>query len=346
MNTLGIYPKGSKILLVGPYPPPLGGVSVYVKRLKKLLDKRGHQTDVFFTSKKYKSKMKNSIKLFLLFYRNNYDIINIHGYFRAYILMIFLGKYIKKYDIFYTGHNPRIFDNKNKFTRYFIKKFIEKLDYLILVADHVLENLKENNVKLPSKLIVQHAFLPPPFEEEDRIIRSYSLETNNFLSKQKPLIIANAWQIKFYQNMDLYGLDLCVELTCRLKKSFPKIGLLFALANNHVNADYIRKIKNRINILGIKDNFHFMTGQKELWPLFKKADLSIRPTATDGDAISIRESLHFNCPVVASDAVQRPKNTTIFKSRDVDDLYLQVSKILDSDKIELQNSICVSVNNC
>ena len=140
--------------------------------------------------------------------------------------------------------------------------------------------------------------------------------------------MANAWKIKFYQNTDLYGIDLCIELTARLKKSYPEIGFLFALANKNANANYFSKMNDRIGELGIKDNFHFMTGQKVLWPLLKRADLSIRPTATDGDAISIRESLYFKCPVIASNVVNRPEGTITFKSRNINDLYLKVTKIL------------------
>jgi hypothetical protein len=44
----------------------------------------------------------------------------------------------------------------------------------------------------------------------------------------------------------------------------------------------------------------------------QRADLSIRPAATDEDAISLREALYFNCPVIASDVVRRPKGTILF----------------------------------
>jgi glycosyltransferase involved in cell wall biosynthesis len=329
MNIIKIYPKKSKVLLVGPVPPPLGGVSVHVKRLYEILKKEGYEVDIFFISRKHKSVFLSSIKLIKLIYLNNYDIIHIHGYYRAFILVIFFGRYIKKYCLLFTAHNPRLFENKTKLNQIIIKYFIKNLDCLIAVASHILENYKKNKVKLPGRYLVQNAFLPPPLEEEDKIFHNYDHATKKFILTHKPLIISNAWKIIFYKNTDLYGLDLCVELTSRLKKNFPKIGLLFALANKHVNADYVNYLYNRFKELGIEENFHFMTGQKELWPLFIKADLSIRPTATDGDALSIREALYLNCPVVASNVVKRPKGTVLFKYRDIDDLYCRVSDILD-----------------
>lgn len=330
MDILGIYPSSSKILLVGPYPPPLGGVSVHIKRLKKLLDFYRNKTECFYKSNKFKSRIIDSIKLFKLLYLNDFDIIHIHGYFRAYILVIFLCRIFKNYAIYYTAHNSRLFENKNIISKFFIKCFIKRLDYLVVVYRRILENYEQNKVKLPDKILVRNAFLPPPIEDYDRIFESYSKDTKKFLSEKKPIILANAWKISFYKNMDLYGLDLCIEVASQIKKMFPQLGFLFALANKDYNSHYIAQMKELIEEKGIKENFHIMTGQKELWPIFKRADLSLRPTATDGDALSIRESLYFNCPVIASDVVKRPEKTITFKSRDIGDLYSKVIKILGS----------------
>ncbi|MCA1594026.1 MAG: hypothetical protein LC754_15510, partial [Acidobacteria bacterium] len=35
-----------KILLIGSYPPPLGGVAVFIKRYKRKLEGEGHTVDV------------------------------------------------------------------------------------------------------------------------------------------------------------------------------------------------------------------------------------------------------------------------------------------------------------
>ena len=50
-NYLNIYRKDDKILLVGVYPPPLGGVSVHIYRLLKLLKKNKFNINLFDTSK-------------------------------------------------------------------------------------------------------------------------------------------------------------------------------------------------------------------------------------------------------------------------------------------------------
>jgi glycosyltransferase involved in cell wall biosynthesis len=223
-----------------------------------------------------------------------------------------------------------MFENKNAISKYFIKGFVKRLNYLIVVSKHVLEHFEENKVKLPDKILVKNAFLPPPLEDYNRIIDTYSKETKKFLSEKKPIIIANAWKISFYKNIDLYGLDLCIDLASHIKKTFPQLGFLFAVANDKFNSKYIAEMEDRIKNEGLKHNFHIMTGQKELWPLFKRADLCIRPTMSDGDALSIREALYLKCPVIASDVVPRPNGTILFKSRNIEDLCANAMKILQT----------------
>ena len=87
-------------------------------------------------------------------------------------------------------------------------------------------------------------------------------------------------------------------------------------------------MKKKINDLNLGENFYLMTGNVILWPLFRKVDLMIRPTTSDGDAISVREALFFNCPVIASDVTSRPKDVIIFKNRDIMDLYKKCREIL------------------
>lgn len=329
MELLDNYPENSKILLIGSFPPPLGGVSVHVKRLSQQLSKKGCEVRIIDFEKQPGMKSIIFLKLIKLAFIANYDIIHIHTSNLLIDLMLLILRYFRGYKIYYTHHNPRVLSNISGIKKYFIKGLIRHLDLLVLVSGQILSIYEQDQIILPKNVLVKNAFLPPSLSEECSIIETYSDETKDFVETHKPLLIANAFKIIFYNNMDLYGLDLCVELVHKLKIDFPKIGFLFALADETVNTDYLIEMKNKIIERDIKHNFHFMSGQKELWPLFRKADISIRPTITDGDALSIRESLYFNCPAIASDAVKRPKGTITFKNRDISDLLLCVTNLLN-----------------
>jgi glycosyltransferase involved in cell wall biosynthesis len=336
MEILDLYPKTAKILFIGPYPPPLGGVSVHLKRLINILRRDKYQVKIFNTAGDYGSRIRKIISLFREIYFNDYDIVHTHVLSNRIAFLLLFLKSLKNFEIFLTDHNPRFFNDQPTFTQFFLKIFIRNLGCLVLVGEHISESYKRNSIRLPDQVIVKNAFLPPPLEEENVIMRTYSDETKDFIKNRKPLILSNAYQITLDQGFDVYGLDLCVGLVSRLKDHFPNVGLLFALANELANKEYLGLIERRIRELNIQISFHFMTGQKELWPLFKMADLIVRPTLTDGDAISVREALFFNCPVIASNVVKRPKGTICFKSRDIDDLYRLTYQLLLAEDMHLK----------
>ena len=105
-------------------------------------------------------------------------------------------------------------------------------------------------------------------------------------------------------------------------------------------------MKNKITTIGIDKNFIFITQNYQFYPILMASDLFVRPTNTDGDAISIREALHFRIPSVVSDAVPRPKGTNLFKNRDIHSFTIKVENILENyetnkrelEKLELENN--------
>ncbi len=54
----------------------------------------------------------------------------------------------------------------------------------------------------------------------------------------------------------------------------------------------------------------------------------LRTTWYDGDAISVREALHFGVPVIASDNGMRPEGTHLIPARDLEALVAAAEKIL------------------
>lgn len=199
--------------------------------------------------------------------------------------------------------------------------------------ENFIKKLKVKN----KNIFVKNAFLPPPIEEENKIIKTYKSELVDFINVKKPLIVANGSFLNFYNNIDLYGLDLCIELTAKLKKNYPNLGFIFALANENKNASYLKKMMLRIKKFNIEDNFYFLTGYKELWPIFKKADLLVRPTNVNGDSISIREALYFKTPVIASNVTLRPKSCYLFENRNLNDFYIKCKKLLNKKMKKINN---------
>jgi glycosyltransferase involved in cell wall biosynthesis len=68
----------------------------------------------------------------------------------------------------------------------------------------------------------------------------------------------------------------------------------------------------------------------------RRCDLMVRPTTSDGDSNAIREALHLNLPVVASDCVQRPDGVITYPMQEDHALAATVTRVLNDLEGERQ----------
>lgn len=313
-----------KILLIGPLPPPIGGVSVYLSRHKRQLERDGHDVSVLDPTKM--SRVAYLARL-LLVPLGRYDLITDHVQSFYVMLILFLTGMAGRTEV--VDGNWRQLENWGGWKLRLCGAFLRRCKGVVLAGGHLASYYREHGISLPEgKVRVLNPFIPPPLEDEESILKTYPAEVKEFAANRRPLIVANAFQIVFYRGVDLYGLDMCVEVVAALKESYPRVGLIFAVAEVGDLA-YFEKIQRRIDELGIEDNFFFLTGQRELWPLFRRADLMVRPTCSDAYGISVAEALHLGCQAVASDVCERARGTLTFANRDAEDFLLKCRQALD-----------------
>jgi len=143
------------------------------------------------------------------------------------------------------------------------------------------------------------------------------------------VLCANAYQIREYKGQDLYGLDLCVELIAQLTyQSDVKAAFVFVVSRDAKGSQLYATAQKVIKDRGLEDRFCLYNGPVDFVTLMTQCDLVLRPTNNDGDAVTIREALYFGLPVIASDAVQRPPGTILFRNRDVKDLMRRTVDVL------------------
>ena len=90
--------------------------------------------------------------------------------------------------------------------------------------------------------------------------------------------------------------------------------------------EYLQLIRE----LRLEDHVLLTCASLSFVKLINDADIVLRPTCTDGDALTIREALYLNKPVVASDVVTRPEGAITFKNRDMFDLCAKVTNLLNN----------------
>lgn len=323
-----------KIALIGPYPPPYGGVSIYIQRLKRRLEEEGIKYLAYDTSGIHEG-VKNTVNIrmvkkrfFGYFFVPKENIVHLQCseyspkfLFKAVLLALFGKKVIITY------HNWR---REIKYVGLLGKLLVELaskfISCFIAVGPHIRRNLINLGFN-PERIEIIPAYITPSVREED--INAIPENIWNFIDSHSPVISANASRIDFYNNQDRYGIDMCIDLCANLKREYPKIGFVFCLPDIGDHS-YFHKMKRRIKGKAIEKNFLFQTKTYQFYPILIKSDVFVRPTNLDGDAISIREALYFKIPSVASDVCWRPEGTILFKSRDTDDFISKIKDVLNN----------------
>jgi len=300
----------NKVLLIGSMPPPIGGVTIHIDRFVNLYNGEKYQVAVFDIKKRTLFKKEKYTKniFTIFFYYITARIIHIHisnDYVKTFVA-IFAKLFFKK--VVYTHHNS-IVKNKKVF-----KKMYKFCDKVILVND---KDIDKNLIDIKKTEVVP-AFLPPyKFE-------SLPVEIESELKKYNTIISTNCYLYNLFNKKHVYGFDLIVDAFYKLSKDGKIENTLLILVDpSGTTKEFVYDLLKGLHfgtnkVLQVTQKIDFVS-------LVKKSDITIRATRTDGDSLSIRESLYLNIPIIASDVTVRPEGTILFKDDDSDDL---ASKIL------------------
>lgn len=325
------------IIIIGPIPPPIGGVSVHISRLHEKIKLTYNTITVDSTRVRISFILRFLIIIFKIIFSHKKYIIHNHvsrirfNYFVSKICKVLKIKYVQSY------HSFRI-DTRdlNKINKYFLQKTLFNSDEVIVVNENIKKDILDFYHSNSLSIQVIPAFIPyvekSIYKDNDKYIQNLKLD--KFTVDHKYIISANAYKISFYNNQDLYGIDLCIELMRKIKNKYnDEVGFIFMLPQV-TEKRYFDELNNKILNYEVNNNFIFVNETVELVPLFKYIDIFIRPTNTDGDSISVREALYEGVPTIASDIVSRPDGVITFKNRNIDDLLRKTIFVLDNLKEE------------
>jgi glycosyltransferase involved in cell wall biosynthesis len=322
-----------KVALVGPYPPPYGGVSIHIQRLHGQSAADDIISTVFDNSRHVKkvrgvlnlSRFWNWPRILL----SRQDIIHVHTTSTHWLIpafFLFLAR-LKGIKFVLSYHSLR-YDLRDfgLIGRRMIRVILRLASHCIATNHEIKERLISLGAK-PENITVIPVFLPPVIKESE--INEIPQIAWDFIDSHKPVISASAFRIVLFEGIDRYGIDMCIELCAGLKSACPEIGLIFCLPEIG-DLDYFNELKRRIVEKGIEENFLFQTKPCQFYPVLMKSDLFVRPTNTDSYGISVAEAVYFKVPAIASDVCQRPAGTVLFKNRDTEDFISRVKIVWDN----------------
>lgn len=339
--------KKKRILIISPFPPGIGGVSVSSQRLfDRLITEKDFNVKKYSLSTKNKSvigfKIGIMIKFIFMFIyiciAKKFDVIHFNnsGILRRKIISKIIPIITPKSKIIFTIHGD------------IVNLLKEDSDLSCLdCADSIIAVKKGDAKYFPVKYrkIVHEipAFIFPDINKNIDL----PLSLKSFFNTNKKIIVMNGAMIFDNNYFDLYGFQDSIDLYYLLKNKHYDIKLLMLkigiikddISKKYYN-DFLDQIKDDPDIKLFDSNIEF-------WPILLKSDIYLRPTKTDGDALSIREALFLKKTVIATDVVERPEGVISYNN--MTDLLektisvLETPKLYDS-KIKQKDFYCEIIN--
>lgn len=315
-----------KIINIGKVPPPIGGVTTFIKRLKYYLDKNNID-NMFIDISGIDTERKRSEGYLCL------------GVFRAFVKILQAPKSVIMFhtakpqmlaaaSVLSIKHRIVIFvHGETTITvsvhRGIWRKALANIDYFLTPTEELKDKLGVHFPEMKRRVISVPFIL---FPEKSKNLSDQSVIA--LKNKVDYLLGIYACELKFYKGLDLYGLDMAIELIHSLRQKGYNVGLIMLLpdiSNHEFYISLCRKIKE----LKLEDYIvRIEKAIEDASSLYRLIDLYIRPTNTDGDAFSIWESLYVKTPVLASDITVRPEGCILFESRNQEAFNDRAEKVL------------------
>lgn len=325
----------------GFYPPPIGGISIYCKRLIEKLYAKDETVIMrnFISSKSgcvYVVDVKNKLFEFLKLPFASKKLI--HAQFTNFFLLMLLYLFGGRHNIVLTLHNRRLI-LLNGWKKMIVNRLLRRVKFLIYNDPTYTSLLREKFDVDEKKIVILPTYMPPSKEE----FKGLDCDIATFLSEHKYTISANASKVICNVYGDVYGIDQMIYLMDRLvNKKRMDVGLVFCVSEIF-SQEYYNQCREKIKELGLERNFLFVIQSSvngfEVWAA---TDLFLRPTMTDMEGVSVKEALQFGTPVVASDVCKRPQEAVLYKTGNAEDLFEKVYPLLQQKpRVIYTPEICV-----
>ena len=325
--------KEMRILIVGDYPPPHGGISTHVLSVADRIKRLGGEVEVLDIGVNRRvcrhgcvpvKGYVDYIRKVLRYLKRGYLIhIQTNGHNTKSWVLVLVSSLLAKFSCspcittLHSGITPSFLEHTSYVHRFVIRLSLKMNGKMICVSDSIREAI-ERLEKRPDRLCVIPAFVG----DIEREI-AFCGRAAKFMEEHSPVISTVA---HFSAE---YGIPLIINAVQQLKMELPRVGLLLIGEGDEKNEieTYVNERSLQNNFLALKSLNH----GKCLYSI-RHSDLFVRPSLVDGDSIAVREAVYLGTPVVASDAVPRPAQVVLFKSGDAEDLKEKISMVLEKGR--------------
>jgi|CZKD01.1.fsa_nt_gi glycogen(starch) synthase len=304
-----------RVLQLGPYPPPHGGVQTNLVAIRSFLRSRGVPCAVINVTRHRRPNAdevyypQGPAQLLQLLVRLRYDVIHQHfgGMLTNRILALSLActsrPGAKSVMTFHSGGYPSTPEGQSLRPNSFGGFVLRRFDGLIAVNQEIMTFFQKMRVSPHrTRLISPYSFLT------EQAPGALPEPLAAFFAAHNPVLIS-AGQLE-----PEYDLPLQIEAMPHIRKRFPDAGLVM-LGSGSLKDELRARIQQHPcgeHILLPGDVSHAAAMEA----IFH-ARILLRTTLYDGDAISVREALQLGTPVIATDNAMRPAGVRLIPKQDL-----------------------------
>ena len=302
-----------KLLIIGNMPPPIGGVTIYVKRLTKWL--KINEFDYYFSDIRKDSLLKTLTRIF------KSEIVHINLSRPIIILGLVLLSRLSLAKVIVTVHGN--FGDKITMSKVsnFVFDIAVKFSTLVLVQN---KKSKERASYLNNSTILISSYLPATMDETNE--EGLADVINKIVESKNIVVSTNAFDLTFDQNNnEIYGISKLIVWAIKND---------YLLVVSDPSGNYYSWIKKNFPNL-LCPNVLFISFAHNFVAILNYVDFFIRNTTTDGDSVSIHEALATDTKVYATNCVSRPDNVFVYD--DIDKV--QLNSNYQSNTIEPLNTV-------
>jgi glycosyltransferase involved in cell wall biosynthesis len=335
------------LLLLGPVPPPFGGISVHLSRLVPLLERAGLSVGVLnhFSSTEAPCVLgalkKNPLNYYRLPKRFRHRMLHYHHSRWPHLIAVALGKGKSQARYIVTlhagdvqKHLPQLVSRVPlvaRLTRWALHRF----DLIVVVEPSIAAAIRERVDEQRVELVP--AFIEPGADE----LGSYDAALETFVRGADTLLVVPAYSIQFRPDGgELYGIDTAVDAFVGLAAQREDLRMAVFMAREPErprSREHLDRLEQTLERAGLRDRVRVVFGQP-LAPALRPNATFVRPTRADGDAVSIREAISAGVPVVASDVVARPPGVVTFPVGDSDQLASALLAVLNRQTVTVDQA--------
>lgn len=318
------------VLQLGPYPPPEGGISRNMLAIRDELIKKGHECSIIATAKSSEIKQETNVyhprtpTEFIKLLRNlKYDILHVHHGgelpFRVFVFLVICAFFGRGKSVL-TFHSGGYAVENIRTAKYFSRDgfIFRQFSKIIGVNSLMIEMFEKFGVKKKKLEMI----FPFALKNPDKSVE-IPANLKEFAEKHSPFLLAVCLL------EDTYDLFLQIDAIEKVLEKLPDAGLMIVgsgiLEEDLKPAIASKTYANRIFLAGNVEN-------KITLHLIKKADILLRTTKFDGDAIAIREALFLETKVIATDNKMRPDGVHLIPIHDENALAEKIIEVGESER--------------